>query len=334
MKRSFVVLIVITVVALLFSGCGGKKEKEAAATPAAPELTPVTVVLDWSVNTNHTGLYVALNKGFFAEEGLKTSIEFPPETGAESLVLSGTAQFAVGYQEGVTYARAAGTPLVAIATVIQHNTSGFGSRAAEGISRPRDFEGKAYGGWGSPIEEAMVKALVEGDGGDFSSVDIVPIGSMDFFAATASDIDFVWIFRGWDGIAAELKGVAIDYIPLATEKALDYYTPVLITTESVISENPDLVRSFLKAASRGYEYAIQNPEAAADILLKAAPELDHDLVAASQKYLADQYRAEAPCWGEMQLEVWTRYAGWLKERGLLEGEFTAASAFTNEFLPE
>ncbi len=332
MKR-FIVVPSMLVLALILGSCTAKKSETASASEA-PALTPVTVVLDWTVNTNHTGLYVALEKGYFAEAGLDASIEFPPETGAESLVLSGKAQFAVGYQEGVTYARASGTPLVAVATIIQHNTSGFGSRASEGIAGPADFEGKAYGGWGSPIEEAMVKALVEGAGGDFAEVDIVPIGSMDFFAATESDIDFVWIFRGWDGVAAELKGIDLNYIPLATEEALDYYTPVLITTDTVISEQPDLVKAFLAAVSRGYEYCIENPEGAADILLKAAPELDSELVKSSQNYLTDQYKAEAPRWGEMKLDVWSRYADWLSERGLLEGEFDPEKAFTNRFLPE
>jgi ABC-type nitrate/sulfonate/bicarbonate transport system substrate-binding protein len=324
MKRIITLFYILT--ALFTLAAAGRPESGTA-------LRPVTAVLDWSINTNHTGLYVALEEGYFIEEGLDVSIEFPPETGAASLVLSGRADFAVSYQEEVTYARAAGTPLKAVAAIIQHNTSGFASRREEGITRPRDFEGKTYGGWGSPVEEAMVRALVEGDGGDFSMVDVVPFGSMDFFAATASGIDFVWIFRGWDGIAAELKGIEITYIPLSTEPALDYYTPVLISREALIEEDPELVSSFLKAVSRGYEFAIRNPEAAADILLEAAPELDRKLVVESQRYLADEYRAGAPRWGEMKLEVWERYADWLDGNGLLEGKFSASEAFTNDFLP-
>ncbi|ORC35073.1 ABC transporter substrate-binding protein [Marispirochaeta aestuarii] len=324
MKRTLVVLFVAVSTLAAFAGGGGESSEKPEA---------VTVVLDWTINTNHTGLYVARDLGFFEEEGLDVSIEFPPETGAAGLVLSGKAEFAVSYQEEVTYARAAGNALKAVAAVIQHNTSGFASRSAEDIRRPRDFEGKAYGGWGSPIEEAMVRALVEGDGGDFSKVKIVPIGSMDFFAATAGDIDFVWIFRGWDGIAAELKGIDINYIPLATEAVLDYYTPVLIARDGLLQENPELVRAFISGAARGYRYAVENPEEAADILLEAAPELDRELVVASQRYLAGEYTAGAPCWGEMKLEVWERYAEWLKENGLLEGEFVPEAAFTNEFLP-
>ncbi len=325
MKR--IVLLLLFVVSLGSLFAGGQNE-------SAADLRPVTAVLDWTVNTNHTGLYVAQYLGFFEEEGLDVAIEFPPETGADGMVVAKKAEFAFSYQEGVTYARAAGTPLTAVAAVIQHNSSGFASRAAEGILRPRDFEGKAYGGWGSPVEEAMLKALVEGDGGDVDKVQIVPIGSMDFFAATSGKIDFVWIFRGWDGVAAELKGIDINYIPLAEEEALDYYTPVLVTHDDLVSEEPALIRSFLSAVSRGYEYAAENPSEAAEILLDAAPELDEELVLASQEYLGPRYQDDAPRWGEMKLEVWERYADWLQQNGLLEGEFDPAAAYTNEFLPE
>lgn len=326
MKRLTIVLLsLVTLVSII---AGGQRQE------AGDDLRSVTAVLDWTINTNHTGIYVARELGYFAEEGLDVAIEFPPETGADGMVVARKAEFAFSYQEGITYARAAGTPLVAVATVIQHNSSGFASRAAEGITRPRDFEGKAYGGWGSPVEEAMLKALVEGDGGDIEKVRIVPIGSMDFFAATAGEIDFVWIFRGWDGVAAELKGIDINYIPLAEEEALDYYTPVLATHEKLLSEDPELIRAFLAAVSRGYAYAAENPEEAAEILLEVAPELDAELVRASQEFLGPRYRAEAPRWGEMKLEVWERYADWLQRNGLLEGEFDPAAAFTNEFLPE
>lgn len=326
MKRIYtVLLILLSLVSLVAAG-----QNQAASS----DLRRVTAVLDWTVNTNHTGIYVARELGYFAEEGLDVAIEFPPETGADGMVVARRAEFAFSYQEGVTYARAAGAPLTAVAAVIQHNSSGFASRAGEGILRPRDFEGKVYGGWGSPVEEAMLKALVEGDGGEVDKVKIVPIGSMDFFAATAGQIDFVWIFRGWDGVAAELKGIDINYIPLAEEEALDYYTPVLVTHDELLSEDPELIRSFLSAVSRGYEYAAENPTQAAEILLKVAPELDEELVLASQAYLGPRYRDDAPRWGEMQLEVWERYGEWLKANGLLEGEFDPAAAFTNEFLPE
>ena len=107
----------------------------------------------------------------------------------------------------MTYARTAAEPLpvVAIAAVIQHNTSGFASPVDKNIKSPADFEGKKYGGWGSPMEEAMLKGLMEKYGADFDKVEIVNIGASDFFTSVSKDVDFAWIFYGWDGIAAEIK---------------------------------------------------------------------------------------------------------------------------------
>ncbi|ADN02851.1 ABC transporter substrate-binding protein [Spirochaeta thermophila] len=299
-----------------------------------PSLTPITVVLDWTVNTNHTGLYVALEEGYYREEGLAVSIITPPETGGVSLLLAGKAQFAVSYQEEVTYARAAGRPVKAIAAVIQHNTSGFAARVEEGIRTPKDFEGKTYGGWGSPIEEAVLKAVMQAYGADYAKVRNVTVRAVDFFAATEGEVDFMWIFEGWDGVAARLKGIPITYIPIAEiEPALDYYTPVLVTTDGYIEQHPEVVRAFLRATSRGYRFAIEHPDEGAEILLSYAPELDPDLVRESQRYLAGQYARGAARWGEMKLEVWRRFADWLTRHGLLEGAFVPEEAFTNEFLP-
>lgn len=293
----------------------------------------VTVVLDWTINTNHTGLYVAQELGYFDDEGLDVSIEMPPETGGAAFVLSGSAQIGVSYQEEVTMARAAGKPLVAIAAILQNNTSGFASRTAAGISSAKDFAGKVYGGWGSPIEEAMVQSLVKQAGGNPDTVEILPIGAMDFFAATENGIDFVWVFEGWDGVAAQSKGIDINFIPLADVPELNYYTPILASSEQWLKGNPDTATAFLKAVSKGYEYAIANPEEAAQLLMKAAPELDEQLVIESQKYLAGQYQADAPRWGEMALDRWEGYAQWLDEHQLLEGDFVADEAFSNQYLP-
>ncbi|MBN2353420.1 MAG: ABC transporter substrate-binding protein [Spirochaetales bacterium] len=294
----------------------------------------VTIVLDWTVNTNHTGIYAARDLGYFSDEGLDVDIEFPPETGAASMVLAGQAEFLVSYQEEVTMARASGKDLLALAAVIQHNTSGFASRKKANISRPRDFAGKTYGGWGSPMEEAVLKALMAKDGADYGRLKNVSVGSMDFFAATDSGIDFTWIFEGWDGVMAGIKGIDVNFIPLGTmEKALDYYTPVIASTDRYAADHQEIVSRFMKALARGYDYAVAHPGEAAYILLKNAPELDKELVQKSQRWLADKYRADASYWGLMKESVWNDFALWMKGYGLLSGDPDMSRAFTNEFLP-
>jgi len=294
----------------------------------------VTIVLDWTVNTNHTGIYAAKDLGYFTEEGLDVAIEFPPETGAASMALAGQAEFLVSYQEEVTLARAAGKDLVALAAVIQHNTSGFASRKEAGITSPRDFEGKVYGGWGSPMEEAVLKTLMAKAGADYGRLKNISVGSMDFFAATASGIDFTWIFEGWDGVMTGIKGIDINYIPLGPmETALDYYTPVIASTDRYVTGHAKIAARFMKALAKGYEFAIAHPDRAADIVLKNAPELDKDLVRRSQRWLADKYRAAAPYWGRMRSSVWKDFASWMKTYDLLSGDPDMDKAFTNEFLP-
>lgn len=330
--------IAIVFVALLLVGCGKdveNKDSTKGGEEQNEKLKKVSVVLDWTPNTNHTGLYVAKEKGYFADEGLDVEIIMPGEAGADQLTASGKADFGVSYQESITQARVQGVPLVSIAAVIQHNTSGFASPVDKNITSPKDFAGKTYGGWGSPIEKSVLDSLMKTENADAEDVSIVNMGDSDFFTAVQRDIDFAWIYYGWTGIEAELRGEEINMVYLTDySDKLDYYTPVLATNEKMIKQNPETVKSFVKAASKGYEFSIENPQEAAEILLAAAPDLDEALVKKSQEWLAPHYQADAAKWGEQKLEVWENYADWMFENGLLEKELDAEKAFTNEFLPK
>ncbi len=327
-------LLLNALLALMLAACGSAS----VAPTSEPSLTLVRVGLDWTPNTNHTGLYVAQANGYYREQGLQVEILGAQEGGTvEQLVATGRLDFGISYQEGVTQARVEGVPIVSIAAIIQHNTSGFASRVEEGITRPRDFIGKKYGAFGSPIEEAVIRGLLECEGvaDQFNQVQFVDIGSSDFFVATERDeVDFVWIFKGWTGIEAEVRGIPLNIVMMNDAQCIpDYYTPVLITSEKMIAEQPELVRRFLAATSAGYRFAIERPAEAASILLQAAPELDAELVRRSQQYLASQYQAEAPRWGEQKLEVWRAYAQWMADRNLIARMIEPEKAFTNEFLP-
>ncbi|MHA7962960.1 ABC transporter substrate-binding protein [Paenibacillus sp. CAU 1782] len=332
-------LLAVTAIALTVAGCGGKAGNNVGtegneAGTKEEVLQKVQVVLDWSPNTNHTGLFVARDLGYFKEHGLDVEILQPGADGADAMVASGAAAFGVSYQESVTMARIAGVPLVSLAAVIQHNTSGFASPKAKGIDSPKQFEGKRYGGWGAPVEEAVIDALMRTEDADVGKVDIMSIGDSDFFSAVERDIDFAWIYYAWTGVEAELRGEQLNMVYLTDySEKLDYYTPVLVTTEEMISGSPELVKSFTEAAAQGYQYAIEHPAEAADLLIKAEPDLNPELVKASQEWLSSRYQDDAPRWGEQKLSVWQNYADWMFENGLLEGKLEAEAAFTNEFLP-
>jgi len=342
MKKNIIMLLCIAIIFTLFaSGCALKQNEESGnaiepkeTLPSSKALQKVTFVLDWVPNTNHTGIYVAKVKGFFEEEGLDVSIIQPGESSADQLVASNTAQFGISYQEGVTFARASDIPLVSIAAVIQHNTSGFGSLKSKGIISPKDFEGKKYGGWGSEVEAAMVKQVVKDAGGNPKEVEILTTGTLDFLTASETNqIDFAWIFEGWDYINAANKGAQINYISLRElSDTFDYYTPVIVTNEDNINNNPELVKKFMRATKKGYKFAIENADESAECLLQLAPELDRELVVKSQKYLAQKYQDDAPYWGMQKKEVWERYMNWLFENEFIESPIDVEKSFTNEFL--
>jgi ABC-type nitrate/sulfonate/bicarbonate transport system substrate-binding protein len=324
------VLLGIMFFSLFFTSCGtdtGTSENG---------LDEVVLLLDWVPNTNHTGLYVAVEKGYYEEEGLSVEIKQPSEGGSADLIAAGKGDFGISHQEQMTYARTAENPLPvkAIAAIIQHNTSGFASPRERNITSPKDFEGKKYGGWGSEMEEAILKGFMEKEGADFSTVTMVNIGAADFFGATEKDVDFTWIYYGWDGVASEVKNRPINFIMLHDlVQELDFYTPVIVASEDTIDKEPDLVRRFLRATEKGYKFAIENPEEAAELLLKHVPEIDRELAIESQKFLASEYMKGTDRWGVMEKERWERFGDWMFENNLIDRRLDAEEAFTNEFLP-
>ena len=316
----------------LITGCTNKDNKEEDNSG----LEKVTVVLDWTPNTNHTGLYVALDKGYYKEQGLDVEIVQPSDGNATTIVATNKADFGVSYQEDVTYAKTSEDPLPikAISTIIQHNTSGFASPESKNIKTVKDFENKTYGGWGSESEKATLNAVMTNNGADFDTVKILDVGEDDFFTATKREIDIFNVFEGWTGVEAKLRGEEINFIATKDlDKRLDYYTPLLITNDKIINANPELAKKFLAATSKGYEDCVNNPEESAKILLKYAPEINEELAIESQKFLADKYIDDAPRWGEMKDSVWNNYTDFMMEYKLINKDMKASDAYTNEFLP-
>ncbi len=308
----------------------------ACGSPADEELTPVTFILDWVPNTNHTGIFVAEANGYFEESGLAVNIIQPGEVYPEAAVASGIADFGISFQEQVTLARADDVAIVSIAAVLQHNTSGFASAAGLNVTGPADFEGLRYGAFGTPFEAPTLEVLMNCAGGDFSQLEIVNTGFADPLALIAEgQIDMAWIFYGWQGFQAQQQGVDLNVVMMEDyfDCIPDYYTPVVIASEDTIANKPEVVSAFMEALSRGYNFAIENPGEAAGRLLAAAPELDAELVKKSQAWLSEYYQADAPRWGEQKESVWQGYTDWMVEHGILSAPISAADAFTNQFLP-
>lgn len=327
-----VVCIMAFCMVFAMTGCGGEEESD---------LTKITFCLDWTPNTNHTGLYVAQAQGWYEEAGLEVEIVQPPENGAAHMCASGEAQFAIEAQDTMAASLALDEPLgiTAVAGLIQHNTSGIMSRAGDGIDTPKGLTGRTYSTWDSPIELAMLENVVDAEGGDFDKVKLIPNDITDEPAAlTAKQTDAVWIFEGWSKVNAQVSGVDVDYFAFSDiNPTFDYYTPVIIANNDFLAEDPETAKAFLAATAKGYEFAIENPEEAADMLIAgdntgSLAEAE-ELVKASQEFLSPLYIDDADRWGVIDAARWNGFYKWLYENELCAKDLTDIG-FSNDYLPE
>ena len=313
------------------------------------EANKITMVLDWTPNTNHTGLYVALEKGYYAQAGLEVEIVQPQEDSAALMVSSGRAQFGVDFQDYLTPAFSGDNklPVTAVAAILEHNTSGIISLKSNGITSPIGMENHNYATWDLDIEKAILKYLVEKDGGDFSKVGLIPSTITDCVTALqlessengagsgVADVDCIWIYYGWDGIATQLANLETEFFYFKDfDEALDFYSPVIIGNNTYLEQYPEEAKAFIQATKKGYEYAMSHPEEAAEILLKYAPELDPELVLESQKWLSKQYCTQEGKWGIIDANRWDAFYSWLYENQVIEEEIPKGFGFTNDFVVE
>lgn len=334
-KKTLIILTAVAMCSMLFA-CGGS-DKNAENKDG---LKDITVCLDWTPNTNHTGMFIALSKGYYEAEGLNVTIVQPPENGAVQACSAGQAQFAIDAQDTLAAGFTSDTPMevTAVAALIQHNTSGIISHAGEGMDSPKGLEGKTYLTWDSPIELAMMENVVTKDGGDWNKVNLIPNTVTDEAQDILINPDHaIWIFAGWGLVNAEVSGVDADFFYFRDiNDRFDYYTPILIANNNFIENDPDAVRAFLRATKKGYEDALMNPEEAAKILIESDDTKSlvgqEELVIASQEWLSGEYIADAEKWGYIDPERWDSFYAWLYEEGLIEERLPEGCGFTNDYL--
>ncbi len=254
---------------LVVAACAG------SSTSSGTTTTDVKVMLDWTPNTNHAGMYLARQEGYYRRAGLKVTFLEPGQgSDPNQAVGAGTVDFGVSASEQLVPARAAGVPVVSLAAIIQHNTSSLITLKSSGIARPRQLAGHTYGAFGGTFEKALVDELVSCDGGDASKVRFTQVGDADYRQGlTSGQYDAVWVFDGWDVIRlSDIDHIALNRMPFAnyTRCIPDWYTPILVTSEKLIQKQPGLVRRFMTATAHGYRDAMAHPDQAASALLAGA----------------------------------------------------------------
>jgi ABC-type nitrate/sulfonate/bicarbonate transport system substrate-binding protein len=330
---------VLGVILLAVTACGSDAAKNATPTSTSTkQLRPLTLMLNWTPNNHHAGIYIALAKGWYRDAGLDVKIVDADPNGVEPIVAQGGADIGIAQAESILPARAQGIPVVSIATLLPHNDSALMALPTSGITRPKDLEGKTYGGYGGALETELVSKLVACDGGDPAKVKFVEVGNIDYLAGMdAKKFDFVWIFAGWDALRAqtvEQRPVELIRFSDHFDCIPDWYTPALITSEKMLADRPDDVRAFLAATARGYDDARQNPSDAVSAMMSSASGLDEKLVTASASYYAPLYAADGQPWGVESAVVWTAFEKFARSSGLIDTDVDVSKVFTNEYLPK
>ncbi len=322
---------------VLVSACGGSTGSQ-----GSQKLTPMTLALDWTPNTNHTGIYVALAKNWYRDQGIDLKLlPYSASVSPDTLVATGKADVGIGFTEGVVADAAVGQPVVSIAAIIQHNTSALVTLASSGITRPRDLDGKVYGGFGAPYENAVVGQVIRDDGGK-GTFKNVTINVDTIQALKAHQIDFAWVYEGWEGIQAQREGVQLTTFPITSYGIPDYYSPNIITSPTTIKQKSDLLHRFMVATAQGYEYARAHPKESAQMLIDAAPKgtfPDTGLVFSSQDFLSARYADTGRKWGLQDASAWHNYPTFILDaNGVTDASgkpvksLDLNSLYTNQFL--
>ncbi|WP_051266265.1 ABC transporter substrate-binding protein [Gulosibacter molinativorax] len=286
------------------------------------DLMPVTFALDWAPNTNHIGVYVAEELGYFEEAGLDVEILPYGSTAATQLVSSGVADFGIGGQSSVQMARTSGLDLVSVYRVTQTDTGQLvvlGDR--DDVNRPADLDGQTFGGFGAPLYSALAASTIRGDGGEGEFEEVVlDTGAYD--ALSQGRIDFTLSVATWEGLQTELDGHPYKSFRYQDYGVPDQQSTGIVSSDAYLAEHPEEAEAFVQAVARGYEYAVENPTDAADILIAANPDTlgaADDLVHASAELLAEAgYLAvdERPI-GAANPDTWDAFGSFLFDNGFL-----------------
>lgn len=329
-KRWATGLIVAGFAALSVTACGGGASPEPDS-PASGETQTARLLLDFTPNPVHIGIYQADHDGDYAAEGLELEIQTPTSAAdVMRLLAAGKVDFGIMEANDLIAQVGEGQAYRGIYAIIQRPLSGLATRQSDNVESPKQLEGKKVGVVGNPNTAAMLKSMVESDGGDLSKIEQITIGFAGAKALAAGQVD---AFSGFatDAAQAATTGTATDFLYSYEWGVPEYPSLVLVTTEQAIEEKPDFVRAFVAATNAGYTKALEDPEAALDILLEANPALDREANEAQLEAALPAMNKPGLDIGEISLTDMEALLAWAQENELFTGEIDLETVVTNEF---
>jgi NitT/TauT family transport system substrate-binding protein/putative hydroxymethylpyrimidine transport system substrate-binding protein len=309
------VALLAAALALAGTGCGDGAE------PGAPE--GAAVMLDFTPNAVHAGIYAAQRRGYYRDAGLDLAIRQPGDPAAvPKLLAAGRTDFAILDIHDLGIAREQGLDIVGLLAIVQRPLAALIAPRSGPVRRPRDLEGRTVGVTGLPSDEAVVDSELRADGGDPARVHRVTIGFNAVSALAAGRVDAATGFWNAEAVALDRRGVSNRVFKVDRYGAPPYPELILAASRRTIEQNPDLVDSVLGATTRGYGFASAHPAGALADLLASVPSLDRGDQAAQLSVLRPDLRP-AP----LDPTVLRRWAAWDLEHGLLERPLDVEAAF-------
>ncbi|MDA0263034.1 MAG: ABC transporter substrate-binding protein [Chloroflexi bacterium] len=339
-KRAAILVSLLFVFSLLAAACGSDPtpapaaESTAVSTEAPAKLTKVSLALDWFPWSNHSGLYVALERGYFADEGLDVEIYVPgdPSTVLQT-VAAGRDDFGISYQPELLLAREQGIEAVSIMALVQHPLNSVMSLADSGIVEPKDLKGKKVGAPGLPSDEALIDTMLRYQGLTIDDVEMVNVGFDLIPALISKNVDAIvgayWVH---ESISANNLGFDLNIMRMEENGVPDFYELVMVASEDKIANNPEIVQAFVRGVTRGYQDAIADPLDAVALLKELKPETDLAIENPGVVLLAPLWATDNGVFGWQEQQRWQDFADWMVASGRLTSADDANAAFDNSFV--
>jgi putative hydroxymethylpyrimidine transport system substrate-binding protein len=310
--------------ALALAGCGSDDD----------ETVSVRLALDWIPWSNHSGLYIAQEKGYFADEGIDITIYVPNDPATTLLVVAaGQDDFGLTYQSEVLLAAQQGVPITSVAAFVQHPLNSIMTLESSALRRPGDLAGKTIGAYGVPSDGPLLDTMLKSDGIGLDDVELVNVGFDLVPALISGQVDAI-IGAYWvaESISAANQGFPVNVMRMEEWGVPDFYEIVLVTSQEKVAQDPELVQRFVRAVMRGYEDALSDPQAAITLLARSVPEIDESIERLGIDLLLPYWRDGDNAFGWQSAARWNSFATWMQEQGLLGDPGDMGLIFTNRFV--
>ena len=333
--KKFTAMLLSAVFCLsLLTGCGGNNTAEKPA--ESGELKELDVVLDWYPNALHAFLYEAIEKGYYAQEGLKVNIRFPSNANdAISLVAAGKADIGLYYQQDVIQARAEqNVPVKSIGAVVQTPLNIILSLKEKNITSPSDLVGKTIGYAGTELSEALIRSIMENVGADYSDVTMIDVGFDLMSSMTTGNVDAtIGCLVNHEVPQMEEEGFEVNWFDLDDYGVPTYYEGVFLANDKMIENEPEVLAAFLRASARGFADMKANPEEALAILLanQSAENfpLSETVERKSMQVLLPLMETDDAAFLSQSDACWQENIDWMRDQGLIDGEVSVDEVRVN-----